>query len=120
VPVLVHCSAGKDRTGMFAALVLEALGVPRPVVVRDYAMTGVFRPNRVAAYAESFAAAGIRSGDVRVLFETPAAAMQATPAHLDERYGGAAGYLRSGGLADADLELIRANLLTDADPAGPR
>lgn len=112
LPVLVHCSAGKDRTGMFVALVLEALGVPRSVVVRDYALTEVFRPNRVAAYADSFTAAGIVPGDVRVLFETPAAAMEATLAFLDERYGGAAGYLLAGGLAEADLDLLRTNLLT--------
>jgi protein-tyrosine phosphatase len=111
LPVLVHCSAGKDRTGLYAALVLEALGVPRSVVVQDYALTGIFRPNRVTAYAGLFAAANVTLDDVRVLFETPAEAMQATLAHLDERYGGAEGYLRSGGLSQSDLELVRANLL---------
>ena len=97
------------------ALVLETLGVPRPVVVQDYALTEVFRPNRVAAYADLFAAANVPPDDVRVLFETPAEAMQATLAHLDDRYGGAAGYLRSGGLSHPDLELVRANLLTVRD-----
>ncbi|HEX6572954.1 MAG TPA: tyrosine-protein phosphatase [Steroidobacteraceae bacterium] len=37
--VIVHCSAGKDRTGVAAALVLEALGVPRESVVADYVLT---------------------------------------------------------------------------------
>jgi protein-tyrosine phosphatase len=37
---LVHCAAGKDRTGFAAALVLQALGVPRDVVMHDYMLTG--------------------------------------------------------------------------------
>lgn len=45
----------------------------------------------------------------RFMAEVPA--MEATLAHVDERYGGAAAYLRSGGLSPADLDLIRANLL---------
>ena len=36
---LLHCSAGKDRTGFGAAMILRALGVPRPVVVQDYLLT---------------------------------------------------------------------------------
>lgn len=39
---LVHCAAGKDRTGFAAALVLLALGVPREVVMHDYMLTGRF------------------------------------------------------------------------------
>ena len=44
---LVHCAAGKDRTGFAAALVLLALGVPREMVMRDYMLTGrYFRPQQ--------------------------------------------------------------------------
>lgn len=44
---LVHCAAGKDRTGFAAALVLLALGVPREVAMRDYLLTArYFRPDR--------------------------------------------------------------------------
>ena len=39
---LVHCAAGKDRTGFAAALILLALGVPRDVVMRDYMLTSRF------------------------------------------------------------------------------
>ncbi|MCB1704766.1 MAG: tyrosine-protein phosphatase [Halioglobus sp.] len=39
---LVHCAAGKDRTGFAAAIILMALGVPREVVMRDYMLTGRF------------------------------------------------------------------------------
>jgi protein-tyrosine phosphatase len=43
-PLAFNCSGGKDRTGMAAALVLSVLGVPRPAVVADYALTGVYLP----------------------------------------------------------------------------
>ena len=43
-PLVFHCTAGKDRTGFAAALILLALGVPRPVVMQDYLLTnGLYR-----------------------------------------------------------------------------
>lgn len=43
VPLLFHCSCGKDRTGIGAMLILLALGVERPVVLRDYMLTNTYR-----------------------------------------------------------------------------
>jgi protein-tyrosine phosphatase len=44
-PVAFHCTAGKDRTGLAAALVLLALGVPREVVMQDYLLSNeLYRP----------------------------------------------------------------------------
>ncbi|WP_343345029.1 tyrosine-protein phosphatase [Sphingomicrobium sp. XHP0239] len=43
LPCLIHCSAGKDRTGMAAALILEALDVPRATILADYALTDLDR-----------------------------------------------------------------------------
>ncbi|MCU4677617.1 tyrosine-protein phosphatase [Catenovulum sp. 2E275] len=42
-PVVVHCSAGSDRTGVASALMLEALGVPRPQIFQDYVLTAEYR-----------------------------------------------------------------------------
>lgn len=52
-PIVFHCTAGKDRTGFAAALILLALGVPRPVVMQDYLLTnGLYRrPGGVASPA---------------------------------------------------------------------
>ncbi|WP_440101423.1 tyrosine-protein phosphatase [Streptosporangium sp. H16] len=47
-PVVVHCAAGKDRTGLLVALVLRLLGVPEEDVIADYALTGLARPQMVA------------------------------------------------------------------------
>lgn len=111
-PALVHCSAGKDRTGVTVALVLDVLGVPRDLVVADYALTQRFRPNRVELHSEKFERLGIPLDAVRVLFETPPEAMEATLAHLDEDYGGSRSYLLDVcGLDSADLEALEHNLL---------
>lgn len=101
LPMLVHCTAGKDRTGLAIALVMELLGCPRDAVVADYALTGVLRPNRVAAYAPMFLDAGIDPEVARPLFETPAASMRDALAHLDEAYGSVANYLQQCGSMSA-------------------
>jgi protein-tyrosine phosphatase len=47
-PMVVHCAAGKDRTGLLVALVLRLLGVSEEDVVADYALTGLARPQMIA------------------------------------------------------------------------
>lgn len=111
-PALVHCSAGKDRTGVTVALVLDVLGVPRDLVVADYALTQRFRPNRVELHSEKFERLGVPLEAVRVLFETPPEAMEATLAHVDEDYGGSRSYfLDACGVTDAELSALEHNLL---------
>ncbi|HEX3956944.1 MAG TPA: tyrosine-protein phosphatase [Trebonia sp.] len=115
LPVLVHCAAGKDRTGLLVALLLEALGVSRPVVVADYALTGVLRPDRVRAYAHLFTESGVELADIAMLFDSPAAAMTAALAGLDETYGSVRTYLeRECGLSSGELASLQANLLVEA------
>ncbi|MFF0575019.1 tyrosine-protein phosphatase [Streptosporangium saharense] len=44
LPALVHCAAGKDRTGLVVALILDLVGVEHEVIVRDYAATATHLP----------------------------------------------------------------------------
>jgi protein-tyrosine phosphatase len=114
LPLLVHCSAGKDRTGLLVALVLSVLGTPRELVVCDYTLTGRNRPNRIADYADALRPTGVDPEQVRTLFETPAAAMEQALEHLDATYGGPAGLLLGpGGLTEDDLDALRRALLQD-------
>lgn len=60
-PVLFHCTAGKDRTGLAAALLLTALGAPRNVIMRDYLATAaLWKPDaRLKARLPESAHAGV-------------------------------------------------------------
>ncbi len=54
MPIIQHCTAGKDRTGIGSALILLALGVPEETVVEDYLLTNVYRSNLNDALIKSF------------------------------------------------------------------
>jgi len=59
-PVAFHCTAGKDRTGLAAALILLALGVPRELVMQDYLLTNnLFRPPPLPSDPDMAAAAAV-------------------------------------------------------------
>lgn len=111
-PTLVHCAAGKDRTGVLVALVLEAVGVERDAVVADYALSA----ERLEALFRRWSAA---SGEPMPADLTPhlprAEAMAAVLDHLDAEYstagvGGAAGWLLANGLAEDALAHLRDRL----------
>ncbi|HWE33254.1 MAG TPA: tyrosine-protein phosphatase [Solirubrobacteraceae bacterium] len=112
LPALVFCSAGKDRTGIVTALVLGTLGVSDDEIVADYMrteqnMTGAFRA-RVEARA---AAAGISEQEVAVKLGAPPALMWTILGWLRSHCGGAAGYLRSHGMTELELDELRAQLI---------
>jgi len=110
--VLVHCTAGKDRTGVAVALILDAVGVDRDAVVADYAVS---ERNLAGPWADRMLAGIEQMGapltpELRELVTgTPPAAIERALAWLDE-HGGAAAYLRSGGLTDAELGALRTRL----------
>lgn len=112
LPALVFCSAGKDRTGIVTALVLGTLGVSDEEVVADYArteqnMNGEFRA-RIRARAE---AAGITEQELAVKLGAPPALMWTTLGRIRSWHGGAAGYLRSHGMTDGELDELRGLLI---------
>lgn len=108
--VVIHCTAGKDRTGLVAALLLALAEVERTAIVGDYARTGT---EGAALIAQLRARAAAHAPDPRVLdiiLGAPAAAMAATLDHLDTVHGGARGYLAAAGLAPARLAAAAARL----------
>jgi protein-tyrosine phosphatase len=109
-PVVVHCVAGKDRTGVVCALTLSLLGVADEDIAADYALS--------TAASEQFTA-WLRSTypDVPDLpapfLASPAEAMMLFLADLRLRYGSVAQYAESAGLTPAEVDALRDNLLTD-------
>lgn len=111
---LVHCTAGKDRTGVTTALVLDAVGVSREAIVAEYAET---EANLAGPWAEGMLAAITAHGlpiteKLRVLVTgSPREAIEQALAWVDSEFGGAAGYLASGGLAEGELAVLRQRLV---------
>jgi protein tyrosine/serine phosphatase len=107
--VVFHCHAGLDRTGLVAALVLGAVGVPAETVVEDYARS----EERLGAFYEHYRSL-ITDPLARARFKrltAPPELTSAALAHLDARHGGAEAYLRSVGLNADELSRLRARLL---------
>lgn len=107
---LVHCAAGKDRTGVVVALALSAVGVRPQAVVADYAATGerigavLDRLRRSRTYADDVNSKPAESHRPRP--ETMTAFLE----QVDSRYGGVARWLADHGFGDDDLRLLRAKL----------
>lgn len=99
--VLFHCTAGKDRTGLVAALLLTMAGVSEDDVIADYALTGTAEPLISRLRNKSLAAGAEPLQVERVLASAPAT-MATTLAHLNAAHGGLDRYLPSIGLTVAD------------------
>ncbi|WP_432824874.1 tyrosine-protein phosphatase [Dactylosporangium sp. CA-092794] len=106
-PVVVHCVAGKDRTGVVSAVTLAALGVPDPVIAADYALTSA-ATERTTAYLRALNPEIAKMPQRWLL--SPADAMLLFLADLRSRHGSVRGYL---GLPDAVLTRLEAHLLEE-------
>lgn len=108
--VLIHCLAGKDRTGIAVALLLSLVEVPEADIAADYALSEAALASEKAA---ALAAAADEDTHARIerSYDTRAETMLATLAHLRIRHGGAKAYLMGAGLSDADIERIQARML---------
>lgn len=107
--VLVHCTAGKDRTGVCSALMLDAVGVQRDAIVADYAATAENLGGEwLDGMKREISKTGLEMTPalLEMLGGSPASAMEQVLSWLDA-HGGAAAYLQSGGLTDAELAALR-------------
>jgi protein-tyrosine phosphatase len=99
--VLFHCTAGKDRTGIIAALVLLACGVAPAVVVADYALTASAH-ELIDQLRERALAAGGHPEHIERVLASDADTMQVMIDHLERTHGGIDAYLPAIGLTLAE------------------
>jgi protein-tyrosine phosphatase len=108
---IVHCAAGKDRTGVVIAFALAEVGVTREAIVADYVRSAEAIE---AIFARLFARptyAGDLDGSDPDKHTPRAATMEHFLDALDETYGGAGGWLRRNGWTEADAAALRHRLL---------
>jgi protein-tyrosine phosphatase len=113
LPAVVFCTAGKDRTGVVIALLLELLGVERSAIVADYAASGPLLADsslgeRVRA---SITARGLDASVADRLLVSPPEHMERLLTYVDETYGGVEALATQAGLAPQRIEHLRATLL---------
>ncbi len=112
--VVVHCAAGKDRTGTITALALSAVGVPREVVVADYDATNQVIEKIFERLSTSRTYAADLAGQTIKDQTTPAETMEMLLDAVDQTYGGVDGWLRAHGWTDADQEALVTKLVDRA------
>ena len=107
---IVHCAAGKDRTGVVVALALAAAGVEQEAIVADYAAS----EERIEAIIERLARSKMYAGGVNgtsVRAHAPRAeTMKAFLEQLETRYGGVETWLTVNGFSAEELSQLRAKL----------
>ncbi len=108
--VLVHCHAGKDRTGLVAALLLELVGVPRPTIAEDYALSDSYLQPLYAQLLTEARDDAARERLQRLLVSSRETMLDVL-SYLDDLYGGTAAYLQAAGVTTGQLVQLRERLL---------
>lgn len=114
--VLVHCAAGKDRTGVVVALALDAAGVDREAIVADYLATAERIEAIIARLMDSATYRPQLEGHPPQRHAPVPGTMERLLELVDERFGGSVAWLASHGVSDSDVERLRGRLATA--PAG--
>jgi protein-tyrosine phosphatase len=121
-PWVIHCSAGKDRTGVAVAMVLAALGVGHEAIIADYVLTRQAREREADMAKATVETGNLLELRARYPAEARAVMSDAAPSYIEaalasaeERYGSLETYLLQGlGLEREVMEALRAELLETA------
>ncbi len=106
--ILFHCTAGKDRTGVTAMLLLDLAGADEDLIVEDYAATALYLNPHLKDQLAMLKKMGIQDPDA--VLGSPKSNMIRTLDHLRKTYGSAEKYLRLIGLSGAKIEVLKESL----------
>jgi protein-tyrosine phosphatase len=113
LPLVFHCAAGKDRTGVVAAIVLDLLGVDDDDIADDYSLSRLGMDRFRAWVIDTYpGAADAMSDQPQAFLAAPTEAMHLFLAGLRDRHGSVARYVASVGIGSDVIESVRENLLT--------
>lgn len=113
-PAVFHCIAGRDRTGVAAALLLGSLGVSADEIAHDYNLTGLHLRPHAHRFSRQAERLSISHEQMTAILETEAEAMRRFLDEVTRRHGSIEGTVRSLGVEDETLARLRAALLEPA------
>jgi protein-tyrosine phosphatase len=107
--ILLHCHAGKDRTGIVVAVLLSLAGLPAASIAEDYALSDTYLQ---PLYAELLSQTQDEEERARLLAPWRAQPewMHATLTRFDQRYGGVRAYLLAASVSEEEIERVRTRL----------
>lgn len=111
VPLVIHCTAGKDRTGLVAALLLALVQVPDVTIAADYALSRRLLEPLLPTFRQELVAAGYVLPRDSWMLESSPETMLLTLGYLGRRYGGATGYARRIGLSHHQISQLQQRLI---------
>lgn len=115
LPLLIHCTAGKDRTGFVSAMLLSVLGVEHEAIVADYLDSQGRRTAQVREGTRKMVVDrvgdGVPPSAIDALMGVDRRYIETSFAVVAERYGSVEGYFAAGGVDRARLDAVRARLI---------
>jgi protein-tyrosine phosphatase len=109
--VLFHCAAGKDRTGVAAAILLDLAETDDDHIIADYRQTEELLKPLWPEWLPRMAERGVTEERAAELLGAPEDAIRTAVSTLRETYGGAEGYLRHLGLSEASISAVKARMV---------
>lgn len=108
--VLFHCTAGKDRTGIIAALLLALAGVETTLILEDYALTATMIAPMVEELIAGARERGVDPEAFMPLLAAEPVTMERTIAHIQANYGSVEAYLAGIGLSGETVAKLKNRL----------